>query len=188
MKSHRDGGKWWWQSLCRVPGQQALGKASSSGPHTHFCGESSNWHLAKKEPLPSACWHGTRQGSSSGPPCQSFCRVFGLALGKEGAFVECQDHNTRQRRFTGSWVCHFCRVLWSMHSAKALFTECYTRQSDQRPTFLFVFAIPTKQTKDIYHWHNIIITCITNTTYLTKSTKLTSFSQTSLCSDQVLPT
>jgi hypothetical protein len=39
---------------------------------------------------------------------------------------------------------------------KATFAECYTRQSDQDVPFLFVFAVPSKQTKDIYHSHHII--------------------------------
>jgi hypothetical protein len=59
-----------------------------------------------------------------------------------------------------------CQVLWSWHSAKRLY-RCpgvhslssamtlilgkvpYTRQSDQYTPFIFVFAIPSKQTKDI---------------------------------------
>jgi cytochrome c2 len=56
----------------------------------------------------------------------------------DGAFAECQA----------------CK-----HSAKeapvgphaSLFAVCNTQQSAQRSTFLFVFVIPSKQTKNIYH-------------------------------------
>jgi hypothetical protein len=51
-----------------------------------------------------------------------------------------------------------CRVLWSWHSAKYLFAECHTRQSDQYTPFLFVFTIPSKQTKDISQISHIYIT------------------------------
>jgi hypothetical protein len=75
-----------------------------------------------------------------------------------------------------------CRVLWPQHSAKKLYRfpsvtslpsvvaftlgkvslcECYTRQSDQNTTFLFVFVVPSKQTKDISHNHHTYITYIT---------------------------
>jgi hypothetical protein len=85
-------------------------------------------------PLPSALG-GTRQSLL-------LCRV--------------QGHNTRQRGFTGAQVSAMtltlgkvplCRVL---HSAKR--PEYY---------FLFVFAIPSKQTKDISHNNHIYITYIT---------------------------
>jgi hypothetical protein len=50
------------------------------------------------------------------------------------------------KNFIGAQV---CRVLCPRHLAKHLFAECYTQQSDQYTPFLFVFAIPSKQTKDI---------------------------------------
>jgi hypothetical protein len=75
-----------------------------------------------------------------------------IALGKEG--------------FTGSQV--------------SSFAECHghsTRQSDQEVPFLFVFAVPSKQTEDIYHSHHIIYhshhrinTFIINIIYITNIT------------------
>jgi hypothetical protein len=85
--------------------------------------------------------------SSSGPLCQSLCRVRWTALGKGSFFVECLDHSTRQRRLYRFPGVLLCRVLW--HSAKIPFAECYTRQSDHEVPFLFVFTVPSKQTKDI---------------------------------------
>jgi hypothetical protein len=60
------------------------------------------------------------------------------------------------------------------------FAECYgpdTRQSDQYTSFLFVFSIPSKQTKDItytsqishnHHRYHIIITDITYTSHISQ--------------------
>jgi hypothetical protein len=73
-------------------------------------------------------------------------------------FAECPSHYTQQRTYTGAQVLVLCRVLWFSHSAKRCFAECYTRQSDQYTPFLFVFPIPSKQTKDISQISHIYIT------------------------------
>jgi hypothetical protein len=90
-----------------------------------------------------------------GSPCQVLCRVLGMALDKACFFAECQRHYTRQRTYTGAQVLVLCRVLWHWHSAKHLFAECHTRQSDQYTLFLFVFYIPSKQTKDTTYTSHI---------------------------------
>jgi hypothetical protein len=51
--------------------------------------------------------------SSSGPLCQSLCRVRWAALGKGSFFAECLDHNTRQRRLYRFPGVLLCRVPWS---------------------------------------------------------------------------
>jgi hypothetical protein len=51
--------------------------------------------------------------SSSGPLCQSLCRVRWAALGKGSFFAECLDHNTRQRRLYRFPGFLLCRVPWS---------------------------------------------------------------------------
>jgi hypothetical protein len=45
--------------------------------------------------------------------------------------------------------CAFFVECYDLDSVKYLFAECYTRQSDQYTPFIFIFAIPSKQTKDI---------------------------------------
>jgi hypothetical protein len=61
-------------------------------------------------------------------------------------------------------------------------TLCYTRQSNQYTPFSFVFAIPSKQTKDItytshishnHHRYHMYITYITNTINQTSSHSIT---------------
>jgi hypothetical protein len=118
-----------------------------------------------------------------------------LLLCRTGPFVSSLPRalgGTRQRLL-------FRRVLWSWHSAKRLYrcpgvpslpsdmTQtlgkvplCRVLHPTKRPIypFLFVFAIPSKQTKDISHIHHryhIIITYIIDTTYFTKNTYLTRF-------------
>ena len=51
--------------------------------------------------------------SSSGPLCQSLCRVRWVALDKGSFFAECLDHSTRQRRLYRFPGVLLCRVLWS---------------------------------------------------------------------------
>jgi hypothetical protein len=51
--------------------------------------------------------------SSSGPLCQSLCRVRWAALGKGSFFAECVDHSTRQRRLYRFPGFLLCRVPWS---------------------------------------------------------------------------
>jgi hypothetical protein len=51
--------------------------------------------------------------SSSGPLCQSLCRVHWVALGKGSFVAECLDHNTRQRRLYRFPSFLLCRVPWS---------------------------------------------------------------------------
>jgi hypothetical protein len=51
--------------------------------------------------------------SSSGPLCQSLCRVRRAALSKGTFFAECLDHNTRQRRLYRFSGVLLCRVSWS---------------------------------------------------------------------------
>jgi hypothetical protein len=100
-----------------------------------------------------------------------------------GVFAECLPDSTRQRiRQRGPHVRYFAECLvWhsakcaSLPSARAItlgkepilvprswfFVECYgsdTRQSDQYTPFLFVFPIPSKQTKDISQISHIYIT------------------------------
>jgi hypothetical protein len=109
-------------------------------------------------------------------------------------------------------ICRHSTKLASLPSAKAttldkealpvprcaFFAECYnleTQQSDRLPLlYLFFLFHPNKQ--KIYHIiitytshrYHIIITYIIETTYITKSTNLTSFSQTCLYSYQDSPT
>jgi hypothetical protein len=80
-------------------------------------------------------------------------------LGKAG-FQKCSAHS-------------LCRVFWPVHSANVLFAECNTRQTDLKPSLLFVFFVPSKQTEictsHIYHQHHIYITnitCISLTTHI----------------------
>jgi hypothetical protein len=51
--------------------------------------------------------------SSSGPLCQSLCRVRWTALGKDSFFAKCLDHSTRQRRLYRFPGVLLCRVPWS---------------------------------------------------------------------------
>jgi hypothetical protein len=151
------------QRLCRVSlstRQRKVAVTATGNEDSGFCRVSPNT-LGK--------------GPTSGPLCQFLCRVLLEALDKSCFFAECQGHNTQQRNFTGAQVFLLCRVLWTWHSAKNLFVECYTRQSDQYTPFLFVFAIPSKQTKNITytsqisHNHHIYITYLTNTINQTSS-------------------
>jgi hypothetical protein len=97
---------------------------------------------------------------STGSPCQFLCRVLCMALGKACFFAECFVWHSAKRA--------------SLPSARAttlgkepipvprswFFAECYgpdTRQSDQYTPFLFVFPIPSKQTKDISQISHIYI-------------------------------
>jgi hypothetical protein len=105
-----------------------------------------------------SAWQHSAKNLLEGSPCQVLCRVFGVALGKTCFFAECQSHYTRQKTYTGAQVLVLCRVLWFWHSAKRCFAECNTRQSDQYTPFLFVFPIPSKQTKDISQISHIYIT------------------------------
>jgi hypothetical protein len=105
-----------------------------------------------------SAWQHSTKNPPEGSPCQVLCRVLGMALDKACFFAKCQSHYTRQRTYTGAQVLVLCRVLWSWHSAKSLFVECDTRQSDQYTPFLFVFPIPSKQTKDISQISHIYIT------------------------------
>jgi hypothetical protein len=89
-----------------------------------------------------------------------------------------------------------CRVPRSQHSGKKLYRfpgvpslpsamVIALGKVTRKPLFLFVFAIPSKQTKDIYHSHHIIYhshhkyhrinTFITNTIYLTNITTSNKF-------------
>jgi hypothetical protein len=135
----------------RVPAIMALGKDGSSGPHRQsLC--LMDW-LSAKSPLvgPFASPFVECAGRHSAKVA-SLPSVLTTALGKEG--------------FIGSQV--------------SFFAECHghnTRQSDQKVPFLFVFAVPSKQTKDIYHSHHIIYhshhrinTFIINTIYITNIT------------------
>jgi hypothetical protein len=167
--------------LCRVP--QALGKAlktlgrvfasahSASAKPSLPSMTSARKYSTKKSSHHGAGWRRRRlcrvsasQDSakipSAGSPCQVLCRVLCMTLSKASFFAECQSHCTRQRTYTGAHVLVLCRVLWSWHSAKPLFAEC-TRQSDQYTPFLFVFPIPSKQTKDTSQISHIYITDIT---------------------------
>jgi hypothetical protein len=51
--------------------------------------------------------------SSSGPLCQSLCRVRWAALDKGSFVAECLDHSTRQRRLYRFPGFLLCRVPWS---------------------------------------------------------------------------
>jgi hypothetical protein len=128
-------------------------KKPSMCPFASSFAECIRRYSAKAPSLPSARWTSSRQREHKWAPLQFLCRV--PALGKGCFFAECLGHSTRQRCFIGSQVCLLCRVLWSWHLAKYLFVECYTRQNDQNTPFLFVFVMPSKQTKDISHNHNI---------------------------------
>jgi hypothetical protein len=100
----------------------------------------------------------------------------------DGVFAECLPDSTRQRiRQRGPHVRYFAECLVrhsaksaSLPSARAItlgkepilvssswfFAECHgsdTRQSDQYTPFLFVFPIPSKQTKDISQISHIYI-------------------------------
>jgi hypothetical protein len=119
-----------------------------------FFAECIRRHSVKVPSLPSAsCPSSWRREHQWVPLLVHFPSAFG-GTRKGCLFAECRSHNTRQRSFTDSQVCLIYRVLWSWHSVKYLFVECYTRQSDQNTSFLFVLAIPSKQTKDISHIHH----------------------------------
>jgi hypothetical protein len=154
------------KEVCWVPGSTRQRKASvtATGWRRRRLCRVSRMTLGKgvafAECHPSSTRQRTRQGGS---PCQVLCRVPHTTLGKACLFAECQRLYTRQRTYTGAQVLVLCRVLWSWHSAKTLFAECNTRQSDQYAPFLFVFCIPSTQTKDItYISHIYIIDIITN--------------------------
>jgi hypothetical protein len=111
------------------------------------------------------------KGGSNGPLCQSLCRVPGPQ--------------------------HSAKKLYRIPGVPSL--PRVTLGKVAIIPFLFVFAIPSKQTKDTYRRHHIyhrINTCITNTIYLTnintsnkfhKHRSLTKVSQTSI-SQQVSQT
>jgi hypothetical protein len=126
-------------------------------------------HSAKEFTLPSVCLTTLdKESAIRVPPVRYFVECLFMALGKACFFAECQSHYTRQRTYTGAQVLVVCRVLRLGHSAKHLFAECHTRQSDQYAPFLFVFPIPSKQTKDIsqditYIHHKSSQTYIANT-------------------------
>jgi hypothetical protein len=104
-KSHHDGAKWRWWSLCWVWGQQLLGKRKvatmvpSDGDGAFAECEVNNYSAKEKsprrcqvmvmEPLPCVRSTITRQRELQCLPSQFLCRVCGLALSKEGTFVEC---------------------------------------------------------------------------------------------------
>jgi hypothetical protein len=171
QKSHRDG-------LCRVSAGLALGKESSNGPPRQtLCREPQTGTRQSELPCRVSAYLTLGKGSISGPLCQTLCLVRWPTLDK-GSFLTSARTTTLNKEALMVPNC-------------ALFAECNTRQSDHKTSFLFVFIIPSKQTKHISHIHHRIhriITYIIETTYLTKTTNLTSFSQTCLSSDQVSQT
>jgi hypothetical protein len=111
---------------------------------SYLCRVSPNTLDKEGTSLPSVCRLALDKGSVSGSLCQFLCRMFSVALGKACLFVECQGHHTRQKTIP-------MPRYW-------YFAECYdpdTRQSDQYTPFLFVFYIPSKQTKDITYTSQI---------------------------------
>jgi hypothetical protein len=127
--------------------------------------------------LSSACWSSTRQKRPRGLLCQSLCRVLQEALGKDsqrstkGApvgpfdrpFVECSRRHSTKKLYRFSGVPSLPSAMVTT-LGKEPFAECNTRQSDQNP-FLFVFTIPSKQTKHISHNHHIYITELTKSSH-----------------------
>jgi hypothetical protein len=110
---------------------------------------------------------------SHGPLCQFLCRVSaGLAFingSTNCPFVTCS--------FASVLATTLVKEALSVHRC-AFFVECYghdTRQNISLPSvtlgkvtripFLFVFVIPSKQTKDISHNHHIYITDITESSH-----------------------
>jgi hypothetical protein len=98
-----------------------------------------------------------------GPFASPFAECAGQHSAKVASLPSALTTALGKEDFTGSQV--------------SFFAECYTRQSNQEVPFLFVFAVPSKQTKDIYHSHHIIYhshhkinTFIINTIYITNIT------------------
>ena len=159
-------------------------KTTPVGPTASPCAESSRRHSAKEASLPSVWWTGTRQRTLQWAPLPvSLPSVLAKVLGKDifagsqvSFFAECHFQHSAKMALP-------VPRLPSLPSAMVIalgkepFAECYTRQSDQDVPFLFVFAVPSKQTKDIYHSHHIIYhshhrinTFIINTIYITNIT------------------
>jgi hypothetical protein len=117
--------------LCRVPPGLALSKGSSSGPHASLC----KMEL-KRAFLPSVVCLPLGKRALVGPTLVSV----------PSALVD-----TRQRE-------SLCRLSGQQHSTKRLYRFLgvlsllsVTLGKVPRDPFLFVFVIPSKQTKDIYH-------------------------------------
>jgi hypothetical protein len=140
------------------------------GPFTRAFAEHIRWHSAKAPSLPSARWTSTRQRDRQRAPLSV---PLPRALG-----------DTRQRLL-------LCRAPRPQHLAKRLYrypgvpslTSAMTLTVDKvtrLPFFnCFCYSIQTNKR---------YITYIIETTYFTKNTNFTSFSQTWLCSYQDSPT
>jgi hypothetical protein len=156
-------------TLCRTLGklfaQRKVAVTVPNGGDGVFAEWQTNRHSAKGASVSpitvsvSSVWAGTRQR-------RSLCRVPGQhALGKGSSRGQAQA---------------LCRVC-GWHTTKVYSLPSAMTITLSKET-LFVFLIPSKQTKDIYHWHLIYITCtivtisyITNNTYLTNIINLTCF-------------
>jgi hypothetical protein len=124
-------------------------------------------HSTKMITLLSVVSEALGKESTHGPPCTVSLSSVWLDTQQRCILCECLGHNTRQISFPDYQVC----FLLSSAMTKALNKEALygsnTGQSDQIPSFQFVFDIPSKQTKDIYNPHHIYFTHIT---YITSHT------------------
>jgi hypothetical protein len=127
-------------------------KGTPMGPHSIFCAECARQHSAKKGTFAECLWagHSTKEAlvglehilcvectSWHSAKISSLLSATTITLDNEPlpvprciVFAECYGHCTRQR-----------------HSLLSVTLDKVTRD----PTFLFVFVIPSIQTKDIYH-------------------------------------
>jgi hypothetical protein len=128
-------------SLCRVSTVPALGKEAPVGPFACSFVECTRRHSTKAPSLLSASWHSSWQQEHQWTP---------LLVPLPSTFG-----GTRQRFLV-------CRVSQPQHSAKKLYRfpgvpslPSVALGKVTRTPFLFVFAISSKQTKDISHNHHI---------------------------------
>jgi hypothetical protein len=152
-----------WQrlTLCRVSvvltldNVLTLDKEAPVGSFTSSVAERISWHSARDHlwaPFVSSfveCtrWHSAKLASLTSAKTTTLVKE-ALPVPRCAFFAECYGHGTRQN-----------------NSLPSVTLDKVTRVS-----FLFVFAFPSKQTKDIsynHHKYHIIITYIIGTTYFT---------------------
>jgi hypothetical protein len=129
----------------------ALGKEAPVGPFACSFVECTRRHSTKAPSLLSASWHSSWQQEHQWTP---------LLVPLPSTF------GGTQQRFL------VCRVSQPQHSAKKLYRfpgvpslPSVALGKVTRTPFLFVFAISSKQTKDISHNHHIYITDITESSH-----------------------
>jgi hypothetical protein len=146
-------------TLCRLPTVVALDKEALVGPFVSSFAESIRRHSAKAPSLSSARRTSSRQREHQRAPLSvPLLSVKATSLGKEAFLVP---------------RCAFFAECYGLDTRQSSSFSCVTLGKVTRIPFLFVFVVPSKQTKDISHNHHIYITVIIESSH-TSNTRYSS--------------